>query len=207
MTARCPNCAALAREADQRYCAYCGHALPREEPPPASRPPSVAELLAEVERHPELRSWMAHRPSGVGFAFGLGATAVFGLVFAGIALVMLKLVGGFGGMPGVFGLVPLLFVGVGLLVAFGVGAKALRFVNAPLLRVPALIVDERTAVSGGGRNSSASTSYNATLEAADGRREEYRIDGRLAGRVAPGDYGLAYLRGGILLDFRRAGSR
>jgi hypothetical protein len=168
----------------------------------------VAALLAEVEGHPQLRTWMAHRPSGVGFAVGLGAMAVFALVFAGIALVMLRLIGGFGGgAPGFFGLVPLLFVVFGLAMAIGIGAKAVRFARAPLLRVPALIADERTEVSGGGRNSSASTTYYATLEAADGVREEYRIDGRLAGTVAPGDYGLAYLRGGVLLDFRRAGSR
>jgi len=204
MIAACPNCAALAREPDQVYCAYCGHALPREQPPPAPRPPSVAQLLAEVERHPDLAEWMAHRPSTATLAVGFGVMMIFGLVFAAIAVGMMLFVGAL--FPP-FALFLLLFVAAGLAMAITGGVKASRLANAPLLRVPALVVDERTQVSGGGNNSSASTSYFATLEVADAGREEYRIDGRLAGSVAPGDYGLAYLRSGFLLDFRRVGSR
>lgn len=207
MAARCPNCAALASEHDQAVCAFCGHDLPRVEPPPAPRAPTVDELLAEVERHPQLRAWRAHRPSSLGAALGLGVMVVFGLAFSALAGLMVI---GFGrAVQGgaLFTLAPLVFVVAGLAMALTAVVRGVRHFGSPLLRRPALVLDERVEVSGGGGDSSATTTYYATLELAGGERREYRTGGRVAGALASGDYGLAYLRADTLLDFRRVGRR
>jgi hypothetical protein len=41
------------------------------------------------------------------------------------------------------------------------------------------------------------------LEDRSGGRREYSCNSRLAGAHAPGDIGVAFLRGGFLLDFKR----
>jgi len=97
------------------------------------------------------------------------------------------------------------FLGVGMAVAALV--KLASFGASPLEHDPALISDKRTHISGGGGDSSATTKYFATLERADGSRSEVEVDGTRYGEIAAGDYGLAYLRAGVLLDFRRVGSR
>lgn len=76
------------------------------------------------------------------------------------------------------------------------GLIALR--DAPIARVLAVIVKERTDVSGG--ENSTSTSYYATLQTEDGRRNEYRVSGALAGRIVVDDIGVAYVKETIV-DF------
>jgi len=212
MLARCPNCAAPVEAPDLAHCSYCGSTLPREEPAQgaaaaAPRPPSVAELLAAVERHPELAAWRAQPPSGLGPVLGLGAMAVFGVFFAVVALLMLAFFRSMGGAPLLFTLFPLFFVAAGLWMAIRAGSRAASFAAAPLERTPALIVGKRTHGSGGGHEAGARTRYYATLEGAGGARSECEVAARLWGEIAAGDFGLAFMRGGRLLDFRRVGSR
>lgn len=75
--------------------------------------------------------------------------------------------------------------------------------RAPVVRVVAVVVDERVRVSGGGKNSSASTSYYATLQMRDGARRELGCDGALAGRIAAPDIGVAFTKEDQLVDFIR----
>ena len=74
---------------------------------------------------------------------------------------------------------------------------------ARLERSIALVADERTEVSGGGKDSSASTSYHVLLEWKEGQRRELKPSARVTGAVAPGDIGVAYVKANRLLDFRR----
>lgn len=76
------------------------------------------------------------------------------------------------------------------------GLIALR--DAPIRRVIAVIVKERTDVSGG--ENSTSTSYYATLQTEDGQRVEYKLSGALAGRIVVDDIGVAYVKETIV-DF------
>ena len=101
----------------------------------------------------------------------------------------------------------LVFVLIGACMAIAGLVKLASFSTSPLEHVPALIADKRTHISGGGNDSSATTKYFATLERADGSRSEVDVYGARYGEIAAGDWGLACLRGGVLLDFKRVGSR
>jgi hypothetical protein len=93
--------------------------------------------------------------------------------------------------------VPVLMIAISI----GIAAKGARFAAAPIRRELAVVVDERTQVSGGGQNSSVSTSYYATLQSRDGMRIEYGTYGWLAGRIAATDIGVAFIKGDRLVDF------
>jgi hypothetical protein len=120
--------------------------------------------------------------------------SLFGCVFLLIVISLLATMGA----PLI---VWLLFLGGGLVFVFGGvrlsrGMIALR--DAPIQRVIAVIVKERTDVSGG--DSSTSTSYYATLQTEDGTRTEYKVSGALAGRIVLDDIGVAYVKETIV-DF------
>jgi hypothetical protein len=211
---RCPQCAAPIQDAEAKQCIFCGTALPREAPraaPPevpqaAPRSASVGELLASVEQHPDYGRWCDETPSS-GAAVGRPAgQIVAGLVFAAFAIVMLTFSRSMGA-PGPFRMFLLVFVFLGVGMAVVALVKLASFSTSALEHVPALIVDKRTHISGGGSDSSARTKYFATLERGDGSRSEVDVYGARYGEIAAGDWGLAYLRAGVLLDFKRVGSR
>jgi hypothetical protein len=132
-----------------------------------------------------------------------------GVIFTLIALFMFSTAGSVtfhdpGGRTfgNVFGLVCLFFVAVGVLVVASSMKKTAAFAAAPLERLQALVADKRTEVSGGG-DSAATTRYFVTLETGDGRRLEVGTAGKVAGKAVAGDVGIAYVKGGVLLDFER----
>jgi hypothetical protein len=93
--------------------------------------------------------------------------------------------------------------GVGFVMMLAMLRKGMTFAAAPITNELRVVVDERTAVSGGGQNSSVSTTYYATLQDRSGGRVEYQTYDWLAGRIAAGDIGVAYLKGVRLVDFAR----
>lgn len=97
----------------------------------------------------------------------------------------------------------IMWIGMGLVIA-GAGVamaiRGVRFRNAPLRRELALVVDERTRVHGG---KATTTDYFATLQTRDGQRSEYACEGWLAGRIAPDDLGVAFVKLDHLVDFIR----
>ncbi len=206
MSVRCPQCAAPIQDPELRQCTFCGTALPGEELPAPSRTPSFAQLFAEVEHHPQLAAWRSHVPSSAAAVGRPALRLVAGLIFAAVAIGMISVALSMGA-PGAFVLFLILFVFVGVGIAAVALFKLGRFSSAPLEHVPALVVDKRTHVAGGGGDSSAQTAYFATLERADGTRSECEVHGARYGEIAAGDYGLAYLRAGVLLDFKRVGNR
>lgn len=105
------------------------------------------------------------------------------------------------GGPGymLYALVPGVLVGIGMAVRSL--AQARRFVAAPVRHVLAVVVDERVAVRTSGRASI--TQYHAMLHTRDGARREYLCEGQLAGRIAPNDIGVAFLKEDHLIDFVR----
>jgi len=66
-----------------------------------------------------------------------------------------------------------------------------------------VVTDERTEVSSRGKDGSVSTRYFATLQRQDGSRTELDTYGWLAGRIAAGDIGVAFVKGTTLIDFLR----
>lgn len=202
----CGNCGAVAKRAEDRFCAYCGAELPVPEEERPIRVEVVGPLgdletrFARLAEHPDLARLMRYTPGTAKPAVGLYG----GVVAAGcFTVVALLLTGFFGVLAGPLAIFPIAFVIIGVVIFVKSLQKATRYTAAELKREPAAILDERTRVSGGGENSSASTAYFATLQFPGGRREEYAVDGRTAGIVTKGDLGVAYLKSDVLVDFKR----
>lgn len=192
---RCENCGAAAARAAARFCEYCGKALPTS----AARPPSPDELLErrfqELENHPELQRHLQWTPGPEVVA--RGALGGVGTVVV-LAILLFFFVPLFSRGPLFFPVIPWLMIG---LVVVGLVRRS-RYLAAPLERVIAVVADERQHSEGHG-DSPRTTRYFATLERRDGTRSEYKVTGRLAGEVRPGDMGVGYVKGGTLVAFRR----
>lgn len=203
---KCGNCGGVAARADDRFCAYCGTELPRPSSEQTVRVEVVGpfgdldERFERLKAHASYPQWMRWTPSTAGHAVGLYGGAVFAVVFIVSSIFM---TGVFGVLAGPMALFPLGFVAVGVFLLIKTVGRATRYSSAPLVRLPAAVLDERTEVSGGGENSSASTTYYASLQFPDRRRHEFVVDGRTAGEVARGDVGIAYLKSDVLVAFRR----
>jgi len=194
----CSHCAAPVQDARATSCPYCGTVLA----PPAADPLRAVvapERFAAAERASGYAALLRHTPSETRVLFGLGCATVFLLGWIAMAVGMTVLF-----LPaGPMALVPggMAVLGVVLLVTHS--SRAVGFARAPLERRLLVWRDERTEVDGGGKHRSATTTHFALLEDRDGRRLEVSCDERLAGAHAPGDIGIAFLRAGVLLDFRR----
>lgn len=139
--------------------------------------------------------------AGIGIAAVVAplSLSLFGIVFLLIAIGLLIAIR----PPLVFSLMfiagALLFIAAGL----GAVARVMQFRNAPIERLVAVIVKDRTEVHGGGHDSQASTSYYTTLQRRDGSRVECRTYRSLVGRIAIGDIGVAYVKAHALIEFIR----
>lgn len=148
----------------------------------------------KVEEHPDYASAPAEpvlpTDAGLGIATAAGPLmlGLFGVVLALIALSLL-----FVFRPPVWFI--LMFLAGGAVFAGGAVllARGLILVrHAPVERVIAVVVKERTSVTGDER--SASTTYYTTLQTRDGSRIEYRTSHALVGRIVVDDIGVAYVR-------------
>ncbi len=200
----CESCGASAPRAEARYCEQCGSPLPVvQEPAPAPRVHAAGDAAARfraLERHPELPRLLAETPSTSELAAWNLVTVVTLVVFA---LVGVFVSIGFFYVCPPLGLLPLALVAIGLYVISRHVVRNARASRAPLERRPALVFDLRTRVSSGGEHTSARTTTFATLEFPDGSRQEREALESLAGRLAPGDMGVAYLKGPFLIAFER----
>ena len=121
--------------------------------------------------------------------------SVFAITFIGVAIVMG--VGATSMGAGIMAVVPFGMALVGVFFFLTAVRKQTRLASAPQERLPVRIMDERTS------RSEKSTSYYATLQKEDGDRFEVPVDARTASEIAPGDMGIAYMKGGIMLHFER----
>lgn len=200
MVLRCASCGASVTH-ESSECPYCGATRAAAAPPPGPAPePTIDDRLAAVREHPGFATLMRLEPSVSGHLAGAGCGVVFMVVFIGVAIFMTAM---FQAAPAPMSWFPLLFVGFGIFGLVSMVRKTSRFASAPLERAPAQVLDERVAVSGGGENSSARTTYYVTLVREGGARREYETTGKVAGDVVRDDVGVAYVKGDFLLDFRR----
>ncbi len=196
---KCDHCGAAVRRGDGRFCSHCGTKLPdvpRITPEDWITHP---ERFAEARADPRFAKAMqaAAPPPATGqiifplvflvFWIAIGSTVAFGFAKAGGAIVLF----------------PIALVGAGVVMVAGQIKKALKVARAPVARQLAVVLDERTHVSGGGKNSSARTSYFATLVYENGQRAEVSTTGNIAGMIARGDIGVAVQRLDNLVDFHR----
>lgn len=209
----CPHCGAKIGAHSTEYCEYCGTVLPREEPrEPARREPSRLDRFDALRGHSDYNRLMHREPPSSGLVFAGVGSIVGALVFVGIAGTMATFFFGAAGParqagPSAFGvlftIVPVAVVIAGIFMLVKAIGGTAKVAGAPMLRTPALIVDKRTRVSGGGEHSRAQTRYFVTIENQDGRREELRAHGHVAGTLASDDIGIAYVKGGHLVAFER----
>ncbi len=199
---KCPNCGAAAARVDARYCEYCGRALPAPAAPPAPASPfgDVAARFRALDAHPDLPRLLAENPSAPELASERLMTIVSLLVFGAVGLFVS--IGFFAVCPPL-GLLPVAMIVIGAYALLRHVAKTSAASRAPLERRAALVVDERTKITGGGEHTSARTHYFATLQFTDGSRREFDVFDGLAGRITPGDVGVAYSKGEYLIEFGR----
>lgn len=195
---RCSQCSAPVTDDRWTNCPYCGTVLSKPTINPL-RAVVAPERFAAVERSPGFDELMRREPSGTGNLIGMGAQTLFlgvwTLVTGGMTVAFLP--------AGPLAILPALMCCFGIFLFLRLTQKTARFAGAELERRIAVWRDERTEVSGGGEHSSAHTSYFALLEERDGTRTELPCSRSLAAAAAPGDIGVAYVRGGVLLDFQR----
>jgi hypothetical protein len=202
----CGNCGAVPSRSDSRFCEFCGTELPElqgDDPIRVEVVGPLGDLKARFERleaHSSYERLMQLTPGTAGPAVGLYSGVIGAGCFTAVSFAIMLAVAGFAG-PLAF--IPGGFIAIGLVLMVMQLKKAAAYSAAALLREPSVILDERTRVSGGGNDSSASTSYFATLQFPDGSRNEYAVDGRTSGRVTKGDIGIAYLKSDVLVDFQR----
>jgi len=195
----CGSCGARSPGRLARFCAACGAELPRTveaAPAPAlAAPPDRVARFRALRAHPDFAAAEHRVPTNaeedanpLGHVLSAAVILCVGfillvpsLAFPPVAVAVAVVVG-----------LALLYV-----VASAVKSGARR--RAPVVRVPACVAGERTELAGGGGGVRAR--YYLSLESERGTREEYEIDGRLAGKVGPGDLGIATFKGEALVDF------
>ena len=188
----CPNCGATPRAFGQQKCEYCGTPLVAPPAPPSS----TAERFARLRASERFEALMRHTPSVAGHTIAGGCAAVLLVVWlaaVGAGWSMAREVGG-----GVLlTLVPVLMLIAG---AVGLGAavtRTARMASARWERDPARVVGTRA------QKRDDSTWYYVTLEFESSERQEYRASGRTVGALEANDVGVAYLKGGELIEFER----
>ena len=163
----------------------------------------INKRLKAAENHPEYPALLQIKPSAGALYGRFGCTAVFGVIFAGGAMVMMSNVGG--SSDSVFSAVLLFFAAVGIGMTLWGIFRFIKLSGAKLTRPSALVVDKRFAVrgSGGKHGSSTTTHYYVTLELRNGERQELESKEKVYGTITKDDVGVAYIRDGFLLDYRR----
>ncbi|BAZ15983.1 hypothetical protein NIES4071_78560 [Calothrix sp. NIES-4071] len=113
-------------------------------------------------------------------------------------------------LPGFSLIFPAIIVGVFVLVFGLFGYAIFKGISTaaynrkqPIINREAKVVSKRQHVSGGGGDSSTSTSYYITFEFADGSREEFALSAREYGLIAEGDKGTLHSQGTWYKNFKR----
>jgi len=198
----CSHCSAQITAEGTKYCPFCGTILPKEPLPPAPSE-TLRGRFEELEGHPEFAEHMRHEPSLTAHhAANAGGLAIGAVVLIVAVIVFSSFSGSSMGSP-LFVIVPFAILAIAAFKVLSGMGNAADFSSAPLQRRGAVVIDERTKVSGGGNNSNARTEYFVTIEDKDGSRGEYKVRERLAGQVSPGDIGVAFTKSSSLVAFKR----
>ncbi|PHS18988.1 MAG: hypothetical protein COA78_01085 [Blastopirellula sp.] len=216
---KCKSCGA-GNTLGANFCAFCGGQLPltetNEKPAIFARIKSSAQWenresparVAALPKHSALQKMFL----GGFFIVFIGMSAMgfimlclFSGVFAWLGGASSNGLGaGLGFIPMLFSVVPLGFVALGIYLFIKTQKKMSMLETAPVETLAVIVTGKRNHVSGGGQNSSASTTYFVTCEREDGSRQEYQVwDGNLFGRMSDEDAGVLFTKQEYGLDFDR----
>ena len=201
-TTECRHCGATIKSQGARFCEFCGTEIVREDAPRMQTRDEAKQTRFDLLReHPDIGGLLRATPQiekpplNYGILFMAPVIIVFLIFFMNMA--------SGAGAPGFFFIVPLVILAAVGFAAFKTLINSSQYHSAKLTRRPAIVIDERTEVSGGGENSRARTTYFVTLEFEDGTRREFTVGTRLAGSLTEGDAGVAYLKHEHLAAFER----
>lgn len=196
---RCSQCSAPVQDDNWTSCPFCGTVLNKPTINPLKAVTAPARFEA-ARRSPEYQDCMQFTPSTSKHSTGTVILILFAALWVGISLFMTA---AFSQAPGAMMLFPL---GMGIFGAVflskGIG-KQLAIGRAPWERELVVVIDERTSVTGGGKNRSATTNYFVNLQREGSERSEFPCVEEVASSAAPGDIGIAYIKGGHVFGFRR----
>ncbi len=196
---RCSQCSAPVTDDNWTSCPFCGIVLNKPTINPL-RAATAPARFAAARRHPDLERLLQLTPSTSGFAASQIFLVFFLVIWIGATLFMSTV---FAEVAGLAALLPLAMGVFGFVMVSRGLVKARSIRNAPLEREIVVLLDERTEVSGGGKDSSASTAYYLLVQGEDGARTELGCSAQVAGKVTAGDIGVAYRKGSWLADFQR----
>ncbi len=199
----CSVCGQKVVRQDMPYCIYCGNHFALMEAPAGAKRRETKNMarLAKMPEHADFPAGMAAHPGEGGEFEGWRRRTRGGiaLAVAGIALLALRFVAGFGGAP---------FLVLGSLAVLAGGLIALRFLakqrarlELPLMKRAAVVTDRRSETEM--RFTAGITTYFFTFEFEDGNEAEFRSPGRGAHTepLSKGVTGIAYTRGAELVEF------
>lgn len=213
---KCPSCGAD-DQPDFERCQYCGTYL--ESSPARSDSSSDCRTTFEIiKRSPEYaqrksagRLAAIPRPGTletmipqVFFAVFIAGSAVIAMGMLGIGGVAGGIGGvGFGVLPMLMAVVPVGFVVIGVLGFLNVRRRGELLSNSPIMAEPAIVTGKRTSITGGGKNSSATTRHFATFEDENGSRREYRVSSELYSQLSDDDAGVVFTIADTAVAFDR----
>jgi hypothetical protein len=195
----CDHCGAVIKDAGA-FCSHCGTRLVRpERTEPAIRAATDPARYDLARASQAYQVALGHVPKISHGGIGL----VVPILLIGFAIFFIVQATNMGAVTDhpvgfMFIVVPVIM----MLIAGKLILSSLSFAKAPITNELVVVVDERTATSGG-RETSVATHYYATVQTRDGARAEYSTYGWIAGRIAPGDLGVAFFKGRHLVDFLR----
>ena len=191
----CPWCGAPVQDVNLR-CSHCGGAIPRPGPGEQELK-GVTGTPAEAE---EMEKLLRYSPSAVGPGVRLVMMVFFGVLFAGLT-VFCFVVKPKGGPPPLFFKIFISVVGLGGVAMIMGGIRGLtKLSTSPLHRLPAVVVGKREKTSTS--KYSDPVIYFLTIKTDDGLTKEHKVGENIYNEVDMGDTGVAYLKGGYLLDFK-----
>jgi len=203
---KCSNCGAVPRP-DARFCESCGVRLLPVEPEPAEPEPAadqedVARRFRALASDPrvvdllsrEVDTAVHDRASRSSRLQVVLASALFLAVGVVLALA-------FGLFCPPLMIVPLAIVAFALYATLSKWSALSRSVSGRVSSHLALVVGERTSFSEGSGDAAARTEHLVILEFPGGERRELRAWEGVPGKVTRGDFGVAYARGGLLIEF------
>jgi len=195
----CDHCGAVIKDAGA-FCSHCGSRIARpERTEPAVRAATDPARFDLAHASQAYQVALGHVPKISHGGVGL-VVPVLMIAFAIFFIVQATSMGAVKDHP--LGLLFIVVPIIMMVMAAKLLLSSIAFANAPLTNELAVVVDERTATSGG-HKTSVSTQYYATIQTRDGARAEYATYGWVAGKIAPGDIGVAFLKRDHLVDFLR----
>lgn len=197
----CERCGAIVE--DGAFCKHCGARVLRPKDVGADTDrrtaPERFDLAEKAEGYNLARALTPRvsAKSGVIVPIIVAAFGVFFLIGGQVAM------SGNSQVPWWFRAAFVVVPAISIVAAVVLLRNGMTFAAAPIRNELRVVVDERVSVMGGRKNSRANTTYYATLQDRGGARKEYETYAWLAGRIAAGDIGIAYLKGARLVDFAR----